>query len=184
MKTDIALIQGFQSGNFDDFGLLYERYLDKIFVYILRKVGDREQAEDICSHVWMKAMRDMMKTDKDEDFLFKSWIYRIAHNMIVDYFRVKKEIISDDILETHAIDTDIAWEIDNADTLQRVEWYLQGCKESEKNILLFRLWDEMSYAEIASLVWKSEDACKQVVKRWLEKIRANVVYVFLLFLIL
>jgi len=184
MKTDIVLIQGFQSGNFDDFGVLYERYLDMIFVYIFRKIGNREQAEDICSQVWMKAMRDMMKTDKDEDFLFKPWIYRIAHNMIVDYFRAKKETITDDVLETHAIDTDIAWEIDATDTLQRVESYLQGCKESEKNILFLRLWDDMSYKEIAQLVWKSEDACKQVVKRWLEKIRANIVYIFLLFLIL
>ena len=108
MKTDIVLIQGFQSGNFDDFGVLYERYLDMIFVYIFRKVGNREQAEDICSQVWIKAMRDIMKTQKDEDFLFKAWIYRIAHNMIVDYFRTKKEIITNDILETHAIDTDIA----------------------------------------------------------------------------
>lgn len=108
MKTDIALVQGFQSGNFDDFGLLYERYLEKIFIYIFRKVGNREQAEDICSQVWIKAMRDIMKTQKDEDFLFKAWIYCIAHNMIVDYFRTKKEIITNDILETHTLYSDIA----------------------------------------------------------------------------
>ncbi|MCH8518972.1 sigma-70 family RNA polymerase sigma factor [Candidatus Gracilibacteria bacterium] len=181
MKTDIELIQSFQGGNFDAFGVIYERYIDKIFVYILRKVGEREQAEDICSQVWMRALRDLEKSEKGQDFYFQAWIYRIAHNSVIDWYRTCKESVSEEILESIPISEDIAGSIDTQDTLIRVEKYLENCKESEKNILLLRLWDEMSYKEIAEFVGKSEAACKQVVKRGIEKLKANIVYMLIFF---
>lgn len=184
MKTDLQLVHDFQSGNFDDFWLLYERYLDKIFVYIFRKIGDRSEAEDICSQVWMKVLRDLQKWKKDDDFQFQSWIYRIAHNAVVDYYRTRKETVSEEILEFVALSDDITKSIAQGDILEQVEKYMSEMKESEKNILFLRLWDEMSYSEIAEFIWKSEAACKQIVKRWLEKLRANIHYIFLIFMIL
>ena len=180
MRTDIILVQKFQRWNFDAFWELYERYLDKIYVYIARRVSIREQAEDICSQVWMKALRDLEKSPKDEDFLFQPWIYRIAHNAVIDWYRTKKEEVSDEVLECISFCEDIQKDVWNNDTLERVLKFMKWLKETEQNILFLRLWDEMSYAEIATFSWKSEDACKQVVKRWIEKIKANVYYSLLI----
>jgi len=176
MRTDIILVQKFQRGNFAAFWELYERYLDKIYVYIARRVSAREQAEDICSQVWMKALRDLETSQKEEDFLFQPWIYRIAHNAVIDWYRTRKEEVSDEVLECIPYHNDIEKELQDCDALERVLEFMDGLKDTEKNILFLRLWDEMSYKEIAEFVWKSEAACKQVVKRGIEKLRANIFY--------
>lgn len=172
-------ILAFQKGSFDAFGNLYELYVDAIYAFILRKTGERELAEDLCSQVWMKAMKALERFETQEGASFKSWIYRIAQNTIIDYYRAKKEQVDIDEIAEIGFHENIAELIDNKDRLKQVELFLETLKPLEREIVILRVWDDLSYKEIAEITGKTQDNCKQIYKRSLEKIQANVTLLLL-----
>ena len=80
-------------GDRDAYSALYERYVDKIYRYILYKVGDREQAEDLTSQTFLKAW-DAIGDYEWRNHPFGAWLFRIAHNLVVDHHRSRRESIS------------------------------------------------------------------------------------------
>ena len=79
--------------NSQAFSILYEEYYSKIFGYILKRVSDVELAQDITSETFIKALEKIWSF-KWRGISFSSWIYRIASNEIVNFYRKKKVIIS------------------------------------------------------------------------------------------
>lgn len=184
MHAESELILTYQKWNISAFDTLYRRYIDAIFAYIYRKVGNREESEDICSQVWLKVLKDLKKTKKQEDFLFRPWLYTIAHNCIVDYYRKKEHVSCQELLTEPVFHEDIGAQIDNKDLLKKVQVYIASCRSIEEEILTLRLFDDLSYKEIASIVDKTEVNCKQIAKRWMDKLRASLSIVCVLLLIL
>lgn len=181
---DREYINRFQAGDFEAFWLLYEKYIDAIFAYVYRKTSDRELAEDLTSRVWMKALRSLEFFWDKENAGFKSWIYCIASNTVIDYYRTKKEKVDIDSIIESGITYDFAREIDAKDNLQEVLSYMESLKWIEKEIVTLRIWDDMSYADIAKVVDKKPDSCKKILSRALKKISANIALVFVILLIL
>jgi RNA polymerase sigma-70 factor (ECF subfamily) len=180
---DRKYITRFQAGDFEAFGFLYERYIDNIFAFVYRKTSDREVAEDITSKVWMKALRSLEFFGEKDNANFKSWIYRIAQNTVIDYYRTRKEQVDiDNIVET-GICNNFAKNIDNKDKLWDVVKYLSTLKPIEQEIVTLRIWDDLSYKQIAGLVEKKEDNCKKIFSRALKKIQENIVMIMLILLI-
>lgn len=173
-------ILAFQAWDFEAFGNLYEDYVDSIFAFVFRKTGDREIAEDLCSQVWMKAMKALERFETQEGASFKSWIYRIAQNTIIDHYRSKKEQVDIDEIAEIGFHENIAEVIDNKDKLTQVTIFLETLKPIEREIVILRVWDNLSYKEIAEITGKTQDNCKQIYKRSLEKIQANVTLLLLL----
>ena len=68
------------------FGILYDTYLNQIYAFILKRVSNVELAEDIASLTFEKALRKL-DTFKWQDVSFSAWLYRIATNNVVDYYR-------------------------------------------------------------------------------------------------
>lgn len=177
---DRKYIDRFQAGDFEAFGVLYERYIDNIFAFVYRKTSDREIAEDLTSRVWMKALKSLEFFWDRDNANFKSWIYRIAQNTVIDYYRIRKEKIDIDAIVEIGISSDFAAEIDNSDKLWKVVSYLSELKSIEREIVTLRIWDDLSYKQIAALVWKKEDNCKKIFSRALKKIQENIVMMILL----
>lgn len=126
-------------------------YIDKIFAFILRKTSEREVAEDLCSQVWIKALKGLEKFSEQEAASFKSWMYRIAQNTVIDYYRSKKEEVSiDDVVEI-TFHEDIAKNIDNKDVLHEVQEFLKTLKPLEREVVILRVWDDLSYKEISEI---------------------------------
>lgn len=180
---DRQYINRFQNWDFEAFGVLYERYIDKIYAFILRKVSDKETAEDLCSQVWMKAMKSLEFFWEKENAGFSSWIYRIANNTVIDYYRTKKDITDLDAAWEVGISKDIAQTIDDSDTLNRVQKYLDTLKPLEKEIVILRIWDDLSYKEISRICSKKEDNCKKIFSRALQKIQANISILLIILLV-
>lgn len=88
---DILLINAYKQGNSSCFGELYDKYGDDIYRFVLRKVGERELAEDLTSGIWIKTLSSIDSYQEQSGATFKSWLYRIAHNSVIDYYRTKKE---------------------------------------------------------------------------------------------
>lgn len=125
-------------------------------------------------------MKALQRFETQEGASFKSWIYRIAQNSIIDYYRSKKEQIDIEEIAEIGFHENIAEIIDNKDMLIRVEVFLESLKPIEREIVVLRVWDNLSYQEIAEITGKSNDNCKQIYKRSLEKIQANITLLLLL----
>lgn len=182
---DKQIVLECQSGNLQKFWELYDRYVNKIYKFIYLKTSNQEIAEDITSDVFMKALNSISNFDTEkQNYSFQSWIYTIANNKVIDYYRTKKE--TSDIEDCFNLwDTiDFAQEVDNKDKLLEIQQYLETLKSDQREILILRIWEDLSYKEIAEITWKSEDNCKKIVSRNLKNIAANFIFfLFILFLI-
>ena len=89
LNTELEeLVKKAQEGHAASFAALYEHFFDKIFRYVSFKTGSAVEAEDIAGDVFVK-MLESINSFKWQGYPFSSWLFRIAHNMIVDYFRKK-----------------------------------------------------------------------------------------------
>jgi RNA polymerase sigma-70 factor (ECF subfamily) len=68
------------------FGVLYDRYVDRVYGYCFRRLQTREQAEDATSHVFIKALAALPRY-RDEGPSFGAWLFTIAHNVVIDEYR-------------------------------------------------------------------------------------------------
>ncbi len=91
--SEINLIRFSQQGDRDAFACLYDTYLDRIHRYVYFRVMDPEAAEDITSLVFLRAWENL-PTFRSGQSPFAGWLYRIAHNAIVDHYRRRKTLIS------------------------------------------------------------------------------------------
>src|SRR5438874_3172314 len=82
------------------FAELYNTYVDKIYKYVYYKVGNAPDAEDLCEQVFLKAWEAIGRY-KWCGYPFSSWLYKLAHNLVVDYYRTRREPIPlNDLLYT------------------------------------------------------------------------------------
>jgi len=164
----------FQSGDYAGFERLYEKYIDVIFAFILRKTSDTQVAEDICSQVWIKVLKSLEFFGDKDNANFKSWVYCIAQNSVIDYYRTRKGDVDIDAIAEPGISNDFASMIDQKNKLEKVTEYMQTMKPTEREILTLRIWDDLSYKQIAKILSKKEDACKKSFSRGIKKITANI----------
>jgi len=92
--TDQILISNYLSGEEKSFDVLVSRYLKPIYVFIYRYIGKQEEAEDIVQDVFVRVWRNLKKFDREKSF--KTWIFSIAKNACIDFFRKKKPVLLSD----------------------------------------------------------------------------------------
>ena len=181
---DLKLIERCIDWELKYFWKIYEKYIDKIYKFVYLKTTNREVAEDIVSDVFISALNNIKSFRLDEASSVKSWIYRIANNKVIDYYRTNKQ--TENIWEYLEISVkENYWEqIDNKDKLKEISNYLKWINKEHKEIILYRIWENLSYAEISEITWKSVDNCKKIVSRQLKIISANfVLFIFILILL-
>ena len=170
-------------GNLDNFSLLYDAYVKKIYNFIYFRTHHKETAEDLTSDAFTKEMGHI-RTFNPKTGSFSSWLYRIARNTIIDYYRTKKVYINiEDVWDLHNA-KDMASDVHIRISIEKVRTYLNRLSPQERNIILMRVWDQLSYKEISEILGKSEAACKMSYVRTMEKIRHHMPSMALLILIL
>lgn len=164
-----------RAGSLDAFGFIYDAFFRKIYDFVFYKTMDSAIAEDITSEVFMKALKAIDGFGGASESDLKSWLYRIAHNSVIDHYRTKKEAIAtEDIEEILGYEEDYSANVDDKNTLEEVLEYLETIPAEQKQILIMRIWGDLPYAEIAEITGKSTDNCKKIVSRLLAQISANV----------
>ena len=89
-RTDEELVVLYSKGNNEAFDILLNRYKNRIYSYIYYIVKDRELTEDIFQETFVKVITTIKQGRYVETGKFPSWISRIAHNLIIDYYRQEK----------------------------------------------------------------------------------------------
>jgi len=176
---DAQLVANFRSGKTEDFGLLYDKYVRKIYDYIYFKTHHKEIAEDLCSKTFIKCL-EKLETYQQSKGSFSSWLYRIATNTVIDHYRTQKNHA--DIADAWdlASDEDLLKDVENKDKFVEVEKLLKELSPQQRDIVMLRIWSGLSYKEIAEIVGKSEDNCKMIFSRAVGKMRGELVLAFLL----
>lgn len=177
-------IRAVRSGDTQSFGILYDTYVSAIYRFVYYKTHHKETAEDVTSLVFTKALQSIAQY-KPEKGAFVSWLYQIARNTIIDHYRSSS---------SPSVQIEDAWDIASKDDLSaetdfalldgRVKEYLSTLPSEQRDIILMRVWQEMSYQEIAEVLGKSEASCKMAYMRAIKKMRdALPTTDFLLFLL-
>ena len=138
---------------------LYEENFDKIYRYVVLKIGDRTEAEDITQQVFLSAVKSI-SSFKYRGAPFSAWLYRIAHNRIVDYLRKKKRatVPLDETIADKDPGPELAAER-NVDIEQLAE-ATRKLTRAQQEVISLRFTGELPVAQVASIMGKREGAIK------------------------
>lgn len=182
LANELDLVKKCQNGEFEAFGELYEMYVNKIYDFIYFRTSHKETAEDLTSLVFIKALEKIKDFNLELGY-FSAWIYRIARNTIIDHYRTKKPLSNiEDHLEIKD-SSDIEYEIEIKCSIEKVRNHIDKLNKEQKDILIMRIWDGLSYEEISKIIGKSEANCKVIVSRALSNIRKESILVFLILMV-
>jgi RNA polymerase sigma-70 factor (ECF subfamily) len=183
MISDADLALSFKNGNRDAFDELYIRHLKGIFAFVFYRVMDRMTAEDLTSQTFMKALEHMHSYNPNKG-AFSTWVYRIARNTVHDHFRTTRPSENiDDVWDLASDDNPFLDASSSLDTKQ-VRDTLHALPKDKRDLIMMRLWDGLSYKEIADLTGKSEDSCKMAFSRTINDLRSSMTLPAFLLLIL
>lgn len=177
------IIKKCQKGDLVEFSLLYDAYIKKIYNFIYYKTFSKEIAEDLTSQVFIKTMEKIGSFDSSKG-KFSSWLYQIARNMVVDHYRAVKNDANIEDAWDLAGDDDLERDADAWQKLSKVEKYLRELKSEQREIIIMRVWQDMSYREIAEILGKSEGNCKMIFSRTMSTLRENMPMELLLYFLL
>lgn len=175
MQEEEKLIQKAQKGEQNAFGELYDKYFPKIYRFIFLKVSKRPDAEDLSHQVFLSAWRNI-HTYESRGFPFSSWLYRIAHNSVIDFYRTRRDHLDIELVSAERMSTDPEMEriFDEGEEVSLVKKMLGRLREDEQTVLIMRFVEELSNKEIAQALDKSEGAVRVMQHRALKQLRKNV----------
>lgn len=173
---DAQLLARALAGDADAFGDLYERYLDAIYHYVFYRVGGREEAEDLTEAVFLRAWQALDKNPPRES-PFRLWLYRIAHNAIVDYYRTRKgQAQLEDAAHipdpVEGPEASVARQ-EQADVLKRTMLQL---KEDHQQVLTCRFIAGLTHAETAVIMSRTEEAVRALQYRAIVALRNLLIF--------
>lgn len=160
----------------DGFGELYLRYVKRIYNYIYYRTGNHEDAEDLTARVFQRALQHIANY-VDRGLPFSAWLYRIAHNLVVNWHRDRKRrtfIPLDDLILRS-----LSSEAPEYVTEQRQERDLlleaiRNLPDDRQQLLILKFVDRLSNAEIGKIMGRTEGAIKSLYHRTLIALRDEV----------
>ena len=173
MTDEIKIIQKCQKGDLEKFGILYDKYIKKIYNFIYFKTHHKETAEDLTSQTFFKAL-DKINSFKIEEGFFSAWLFQIARNTVIDHYRTQKYNLDIDEIWDLSDDIDIERDIDTKEKLKEVEKYLKKLTSEQREIVIMRIWQGMSYREIVEVTGKTEASLKMMYSRTINKLRQDM----------
>ena len=162
MQNEESVVQSAKQNDPNAFAELYELYFDKIYRYIVVKIGDREEAEDLTQQVFLKAHKSI-SSFKFKGVPFSAWLYRIAHNQIVDHLRKhtrRPDTLPDDIQVSDSMDKTPEQLIEKRMDIQQVLEAAKGLTEAQREVISLRFAGELPTARVAEIMGKSQGAIK------------------------
>jgi len=158
------------------FGLLYERYVDRIYSYIYYRTGNHHDAEDLAARTFYKALKHFPRY-VDRGAPFSAYLYRIAHNIVANWHRdhKRRQIIPFSGLAMMTREQDEPAAV--AEKRDEQEVLLQAVRQlppDRQQLLILKLVEQMSNAEIAEVMERTEGAVKSLYHRTLVALRGEL----------
>lgn len=149
---------------------LYDLFFEKIYRFIFFRVGHKEVAEDIAEDVFIKAFKSLGSLQQDK--LFESWLYQIARNRIIDYYRSKKLVVPlEEVENTLEYETNVV-DIVNLESQQKI--FIKLLKEltpEQQSVIKMKFLEGLENDEIAAALEKNEGAVRVIQHRAIAKLK-------------
>ena len=150
---------------------LYEEYYSKVARYIFARIGDQTEAEDLASEVFVKAL-DSLKNYQERGLPMQAWLFKIAHNLVVDHLRKisrQKAVPIEDLKVPD--DSDPVEEAEAHLEMERVNRAMQSLTEDQREVIRLRFMAELTSKEVSQVLNKSDGAVREMQRASLEKLR-------------
>lgn len=163
-------------GDREAFGLLYERYIERIFNYVYYRTGNLHDAEDLTARVFQRAMNHIHNYT-DRGVPFSAWLYRIAHNLVANWHRDRsrrQEIPLNDLPIVPSKDDRPEATLvrsQDQDVLLRL---IRQLPAERQTLLILKFVENLSNAEIGQIMGRSEGAVKSLYHRTLLALRDQI----------
>ena len=173
-SVDDELVARSIKGDAEAFGDLYERYMLSIYRYMYARVGEVREAEDLTETVFIKVWQALPKF-KLGKASFRTWLYRVAHNLLVDHFRTQKqelELPADGFLEASSpLPEEQVIEMERSEYLGSI---IRRLNPQYQQILTLRFINEMSHEETAQIMDRSKGAVRVLQHRALKALQEQL----------
>ena len=176
LEREEYIIKEAQRGDRACYGMLYNHYVAPIYRFIYLKVSNREASEDLTHEVFLAAWQNLGRY-RPQGFPFSSWLYQIARNRVIDHYRVHKQhqpIESADATLT-AAPSGIEDRLDENLNLQKITSVLHKLSHDQQDVLIMKFVEDLSHAEIAQAMRKSEGAVRLIQHRAIQRLKQMVV---------
>lgn len=170
-----ALVCSAQEGDQDAFAKIYDNFIDQIYRYVYYRVQG-EDVEDIVETVFLKVWENL-KQYKPQQKSFSAWVFRIAHNLVIDHYRAAKdkayEELNPDLPDLDRMHHPIKITQDRFDnaTLKKA---MVKLKKQYHDIILYKFVNELSNSEIAEILGKSEGSLRILQFRALKALKREL----------
>lgn len=146
------------------FGKIYERYYNGVYKYICYRVGDQELAEDLTMEVFVKGL-EAIDTFTFRGIPFSAWLYRIASNLVIDYFRrqpTQPTVALEDKLLT---DNEVQVHLESQFAHQVLREAMAELTDDQQQVIILKFVDGLTNTEVAQVLGKTEGAIKSLQHR-------------------
>lgn len=167
------LVRRMQDHDDTAFAILYERYFDKLYGFIYKRVGHHEVAEDLLSQVFLKAFTSRKGFGRKGKY-FRAWLYTIATNTVTDHWRTKKETVSLEAAETVGKESGSIKDADRSLLHVKLQRALGTLPERDQLCVTLKYYGGYSHAEIAEITGLAENHVGVIIFRALKKCRAEL----------
>jgi RNA polymerase sigma-70 factor, ECF subfamily len=164
-----------QDGDTDAFSKIYDVFVDQIYKYIFYRVKN-EDAEDLVENVFLKVWENIRQY-KPKQKSFSAWVFRIAHNLVIDYYRATRDKdleILDETLPDHTREHNPIRVVEGKLDNQFLKIALFKLKKQYQEIIVYKFINEFSNTEIAELIGKSEGSLRILQFRALKALKKEL----------
>ena len=147
-----------------EFAQLYDAYVDKIYRYIYYKIGSSTQAEDLTSEVFVKAWQARGRYQWSR-CPFSAWLYRIAHNLVVDHYRTTHETVPIDGVQSFDPSDMVEELAEHHLDSEMLRSAMQRLTHDQKQVILLRFMEEYETDEVAQIMGRGPTAIRALQHR-------------------
>ena len=155
---DAVLVKNYMSGDESALATLIQRHQSKIFGFIYSKVNDRDLSDDIFQDTFIKVIKTLKTQSYNEEGKFLPWVMRIAHNLVVDHFRKSKKMPLQRETDEYSVfnfmtdnGLNIEGQMISDQVASDLTKLLDELPEDQKEVLVMRMYQDLSFKEIAEL---------------------------------
>lgn len=165
-----------QGGNTEAIGTLYDQHYLAIFRYLRARTGDQQTAEDLTSEVFRRMLTHLPRY-RPLGLPFRAWLFRIAHNLLVDHYRQERGHVFVKLQETDQQgqrEADPASVVERQLTLEESHRALSDLEPAQRDVLALRFLSGLSLREVAQALNRTEDSVKALQRRGLAALRLTL----------
>ena len=153
------------------FADLYELNFERVYAYVVKRVQDRVESEDLTAEVFHQALANLKRFEW-RGIPFAAWLFRIAANLISDRWqRSGRELADEQAIESAQVSPAEIEDIERRATIYRL---VEALPPEQKRVVLLRFVEQKSIKEVASAIRKTEGAVKQLQFRALSTLKARL----------